>query len=353
MSKRVDSIEESGIRKSFDKAASMKNVVNLGIGQPDFEVPVEVKEGIKKALDDGATRYTPSAGLSELRSKIEKKHGFGKAIVTVGTSGAILLSYSVLLDPGDEIVIFDPYFVIYPNMCKYLGVKPVYVKCNDDFSVDFSLLEKAITPKTKAIMVNSPGNPTGYVMSSEEVDKIVAVAKKHDLWIISDEVYADFDYDGKFTSFGGKYEKVVVLGGFSKNFALTGMRCGYAVAPSSVIEDMIKLQQYSFVCSPSAVQKGICDNFDVSISNQIKKFKERRDYVYEELKDKFNLVKPSGAFYFFIKVSDGDEFVDKCISKGLLVVSAGPFSLKNDHFRISYAVDDKELKKGIEILKNV
>lgn len=353
MSKRVDAIEESGIRKIFDKAATLKNVVNLSIGQPDFEVPSPVLEGIKKALDDGVTKYTPSAGLPELRSKIEAKYGFGKSIITVGTSGAILLSYSTLLDPDDELIIFDPYFVIYPNMCKFLGVKPIYVKTNDDFSVDFGLLEKAITPKTKAIMVNSPGNPTGYVMSSSEVDKIVAVAKANDLWIISDEVYTDFDYDGKFVSFGGKYEKVVVLGGFSKNFALTGMRCGYAVAPSSVIDDMIKLQQYSFVCAPSAVQKGISDNFDFDVSLLISKFKLRRDLIYNELKDKFNLVKPSGAFYYFIKVENGSAFADKCISKGLMVVPGGPFSLKDDHFRISYAVDDEELKKGIEILKSI
>ncbi len=360
MSKRVDRIKESGIRNIFDKAATMKDVVNLSIGQPDFAVPDAVKESIKKAIDEDKTKYTPSPGIDELRSKIVKKYNLdsnaSSAIVTSGTSGALVLSYSVLMDPGDEMIIFDPYFVIYREMTDFLGIKPVVVGLNEDFSLNVDNLKKSITGKTKAIMVNSPSNPTGYVLSSDEVDAIVAVAKENDLWIISDEVYEMFDYDNKFCSFAGKYEKTLVLGGFSKNFAMTGLRVGYAVGPGDVINDMIKLQQYSYVCAPSAMQYGVMENFDIDMSSEVEVFAKRRDYVYEKLKDVYDVVKPSGAFYFFIKCPEGmtgSKFADKCVSKGLLVVPAAPFSEDDDYFRISYAVDDEMLKKGVDILVDI
>lgn len=361
MSKRTNSIEESGIRKIFDKAASIKNVVNLSIGQPDFPVNDAVKEGIIKAIRENKTGYTPSGGIAELRQKILAKYKLENSkemssIVTVGTSGAIFLAYSTLLDEGDEMIIFDPYFVMYPTICRFLGAKSIIVKTNGDYSINFAALEKAITKKTKAIMLNSPCNPSGYVCTSDEIKKLCAIAKKHDLWIISDEVYEHFDYEKRFVSVAGYHKKAVILGGFSKNFALTGLRCGYAVAPLDVINDMVKLQQFTFVCAPSAVQHAVCENFEYDISKQIEMFKKRRDFVYESLRRHYAVVKPTGAFYFLIKLPaniSGTKFSDLCLKKGLLVVPGESFGLKDDCFRISYAVSDEVLKKGVEILVEI
>jgi aspartate aminotransferase/aminotransferase len=357
MTKRVDCIHSSGIRKVFEKAASIKNIISFGIGQPDFHVPEEIKKSMINSINENKTGYTQSGGIAGLREKILKKYAGKKfaesAIVTSGVSGAIFLSYSALLEKGDELIVFDPYFVMYPDLCSFLGAKPVIVKTNKDFSINIENLKKAVTKKTKAIIINSPNNPTGAVYSRKELEEVVKVARKNKLWIISDEVYEDFDYDNKFTSIGELYDKSIVMSGFSKNFALTGLRVGYAVGPKKVIDDMTKLQQYTFVCAPSIAQHAVNENFNLDIRKNIEKFKKRRDFVYEKLKGHFDVVKPSGAFYFFIRLPkgiSGDKFVDKCLKEGLLVVPGSSFSKSNNCFRISYAVGNKQLAKGIEIL---
>lgn len=361
MTDRIQAIKESGIRKIFDKAATMKNVTNMSIGQPDFPVPDKIKKDIVKALKEDKTGYTSSIGIKELREKVMIKHGFKKledkgftSIITSGTTGGIFLSYSALMNQKEEIIIFEPYFVVYPEISKFLGIKPRVVKTNSDFSINFTNLENSITSKTKAIMVNSPSNPSGYIIKKEEVKKIIDIAKKNDLWIISDEIYSDFDYENKFVSFAGKYDKLILLSGFSKNFSLTGMRCGYAIGPISVINDMVKLQQYSYVCAPSAVQFGLVKNIDLDNNQMIKEFKERRDLVYDNIKDIFKVKKPDGAFYFFIKSPknlSGTKFSEECLKHGLLIVPGKPFSSKDEYFRLSYTINKKQLLLGLRKLK--
>jgi aspartate aminotransferase/aminotransferase len=231
MTKRIDSIQASAIRKVFDKAATLKNVINLSIGQPDFVVPEDTKKEMIKAITENKTAYTPSAGIPLLKEKILSKYKDQKfaesVIVTSGVSGAIFLTYSALLEEAEEIIVFDPYFVMYPDLAKFLNASPIIVKTNEDFSVNINNLEKAITSKTKAIIINSPNNPTGYVYNEKELKEIAEVAKKNNLWIISDEVYEDFDYDKRFISMGKIYDKTIVMSGYSKNLSLTGLRIGY------------------------------------------------------------------------------------------------------------------------------
>jgi len=363
MTRRVDYIKASIIRKSFDKAVSIKNVINLSIGQPDFPVPSSTKRAMIKAIKDDKAGYTPSAGIKSLRDKILSKYSGMKfaegAIVTSGVSGGIFLVYAALLEEGDELIVLSPYFVSYPDIAGFLNIKPVIVSTNDDFSLNFENIKRAITPKTKAIIVNSPNNPTGHIFSGQEIKMLVDVAKENNLWIISDEVYEAFDYEKTFETIGKYYDKTIVLNGYSKSLALTGMRVGYAVGPKPVIDDMIKLQQYTFVCAPSIAQVGIDESVDVVDSKKIARFKKRRDFVYDELKNVVKIGKPAGAFYYFIplpKEITADDFVERCLSKKLLVVPGNAFMEGCDgqkYFRISYAVDEDTLKRGIKVIKSI
>jgi len=359
MTKRVDKIHSSGIRKVFAKATEISGVISLGIGQPDFPIPAKIKEKLINSIEEDRTGYTLSAGIPKLREKIIEKYPYKFAedvIVTSGVTGGLFLVYSALLEEGDELIVFDPYFSIYPDLCEFLGAKAVLVKTNPDFSINTENLRKAISKKTKAIIINSPNNPTGYVYSKEELEDVVTIARENNLWIISDEVYSDFDYDNKFATLGSLYDKTIVLNGFSKNFALTGFRIGYAVGPKKIIEDMTKLQQYTYVCAPSAAQHALAEDINYNTKENIEKFRKRRNLVYEKLKDCFDFKMPSGAFYAFIKLPEeitGEEFFEECLKKKLLVIPGNAFSKTDDCFRISYAVSEEDLKKGLDILCEV
>jgi len=359
MTKRIDKIHSSGIRKVFAKGAEIKDVISLGIGQPDFPVPAEIKKSLIKSIEENKTGYTLSGGIKELREKILKKYPYKFAeevLISSGVTGGLFLAYSALLEEEDELIVFDPYFVFYPDMCNFLNAKSVLVKTNKDFSINIKNLKNAISEKTKAIIINSPNNPTGYVYSKEELENIVEVAKENDLWIISDEVYSDFDYEHRFMTLGSLYDKTIVLGGFSKNFALTGLRLGYAVGPKELIEDMIKLQQYTYVCAPSIAQYALAENINLDVKKNVERFRKRRDLVYEKLKDYFDIELPLGAFYVFVRLPkgiSGEEFSEKCLEKKLLVIPGNVFSQKDDCFRISYATRDDKLKKGLDVLVEI
>ncbi|MCK4650155.1 aminotransferase class I/II-fold pyridoxal phosphate-dependent enzyme [Candidatus Pacearchaeota archaeon] len=238
-------------------------------------------------------------------------------------------------------------------MCNFLNAKPVIVKTNPDFTINIENLKQAISPKTKAILINSPNNPTGYVYSKKELEQIVEIAEQNDLWIISDEIYEDFDYENKFVSVGELYDKAIVLGGFSKKFALTGLRLGYIIGPKQIIDDMIKLQQYTYVCAPSIVQYAVAKNFNIDISSEIDSFKKRRDIIYDLLKNSFEITKPSGAFYIYPKLPkeiSATSFSKKCLENNLIIVPGSAFSKTDNYFRISYATSKDELKRGAQVL---
>jgi len=359
LSKRIQKLEESGIRKIFKLATGNKGeYINLSIGQPHFSAPKKLKEAAKKAIDNDCNSYTPTAGLPKLKEQIaeklkEKNNIKAEAddiIITAGVSGAIFLLMSAILDPEDEIIVPEPYFVLYKQVINFLEAKLVPLDTYPDFHIDVEKLEKLITSKTKAILLNSPNNPTGAVYPKQELEQIVKIAKKHKLLIISDEIYEKFDYENKFFSIGSIYKKTITLNGFSKSHSITGWRVGYAHEPKQIIEAMNKLQQYTFVCAPSFAQVALAEEFSPEIG-ELENYKKKRNFVYENLKDKYELNVSEGAFYAFVKKpADRKNFVEECIKNKLLVVSGDVFSDRDNYFRISFAVDEKDLKKGIEIL---
>jgi len=361
---RAKQIDASGIRKVFALAAEMENPVNFSIGQPDFDVPEKLKEEAIQAIRDGSNKYSQTSGDIVLREKIgrliQREIGWDRpaVLVTSGVSGGILLAFMTLVNPGDEAIIPDPYFVMYKHLINMLGGKCVFVDSYPDFELPVEKIAEAITDRTKLIVLNSPCNPTGMVYSQQRIKKLAEVAAEKDVLILSDEIYEKFCYDDSFVSIGRYYDKTLILGGFSKSYAMTGWRLGYAVAPESlknVVEEMTKIQQYTYVCAPAPFQKAAIAALDYDVSELVETYKNKRDLLYKGLKDSFELVQPGGAFYVFPKAPAGkaNEFVQKAIKNNVLIIPGNVFSEKDTHFRISYATSDDKIRRGIEILRKI
>ncbi|MFN7181391.1 MAG: pyridoxal phosphate-dependent aminotransferase [Planctomycetota bacterium] len=359
LAKRVFEIKESGIRKMFAIASQIKNPIDLSIGQTHFQTPKKLQNALSKATKQGFNRYTHTMGIPSLIEKI-KNHYLKKykkspegLIITSGASGGIVLSLLAIIDPGDDVIIFDPYFVLYFNLIKLLGGNPIPVSTYPDFTIKKELLEKAVTPKTKLIIVNSPNNPTGKIISPAEMQIIIEVAKKCNLWILSDEVYSLFDYDNTFTSFYDKYEKLLIVNAFSKTYAIAGWRLGYLIGPKEVIDKISIIQQFSFVCAPSIAQKAVELVYPLSTKNFVRIYKKNRDIVYSVLSKFLEVQKPEGSFYIFPKLPDnitGTDFAHQLLKEKVVVVPGHAFSQQDTHIRISFATDTKILKKGLEII---
>lgn len=363
---RTGCIDSSGIRKVFALAAKLDDPVNFSIGQPDFDVPDNVKEAAIEAIRNGCNAYSQTAGDTELLAKIsdQLKTDFGwndpSALVTSGVSGGLFLTFLTLINPGDEVIMTDPYFVINKHVVNMVGGKCVFVDSYPDFKLPVQGIADAITDKTKLIIVNSPANPTGAVYSSDELKQLADIARKNDVIVLSDQIYDIFCYEDTCPSIANYYEKTILLRGFSKSYAMTGWRLGYAAgteAVKDIIEEMTKIQQYTFVCGPAPFQKAAIVAIDTDVSAYVRAYKKKRDLLYDGLKDKFEICKPGGAFYAFIKAPDkyknATEFVQKAISKNLLVIPGNVFSEQDTHFRISYATTDEKIQKGIEILRKL
>lgn len=361
---RMSKIDSSGIRKVFDLAANMKNPINLSIGQPDFDVHHTVKKSACQAIENGFNKYTPTQGIPELRDKVtenlKKQNRLANrdddiTMITSGTSGGLLLSIMTLVNAGDEVMFTDPYFVMYKHFVNLIGGKPVYIDTYPDFALTAARVEKYITDKTKMLIVNSPCNPTAAVYPNDELKAIAELCNKRGIWIISDEIYSSFSYDEEFASIFPFAENGILLDGFSKSHAMTGWRVGFARGNKNVIQEMCKLQQYTYVCAPSMAQKAALDALDVDISDIVVSYKKKRDIVYENLKDKFELVKPGGAFYAFVKApgENATVFVEKAIANNVLIIPGSVFSERDTHFRISFAADDEIIKKGMDILNGL
>jgi aspartate/methionine/tyrosine aminotransferase len=361
LSKRIKKLEESGIRKIFSLAtAGRGDYLNLSLGQPHFSAPKDLKQAAQKAISQDFNGYAPTAGLEIFREKIAaklNKENKIKAkkeeiIVTAGVSGALLLTFGSVLDVGDEIIMPDPYFVLYKELLTFLGVKIKYLNTYPNFHLNAKKLENLINKKTKVLIINSPNNPTGAVYSQDELKKVAEVARRHNLLIIADEIYEKFDYDNKFFSIGSIYKKTLTVNGFSKSQAIPGWRVGFAHGPIEIIEAMNKLQQYTFVCAPAFAQKALAANFNPCLENEYKNYRKKRDLIYYGLKDKYELNRPEGAFYAFVK-KPRENFINECIENKLLVVGGESFSRRSDYFRISFAAEDKVLKQSLKILNKL
>ena len=361
---RTTKIDASGIRKVFALAASLKDPVNFSIGQPDFDVPEPLKQQAIEAIKAGQNKYSQTAGDSLLKEKItgrvEKEFGWPdpNVIVTSGGSGALLLVFLALINPGDEVIIPDPYFVMYKHLINMLGGKCVFIDSYPDFDLPVEKIADSLTDKTKLIIVNSPCNPTGVVYSQEKLKALAEIAAEKDIPVLADEIYEKFCYEGRCASIANYYDKTLLVRGFSKAYAMAGWRLGYVAAHESlkdVIEQMTKIQQYTFVCAPTPFQKAAIAAMDYDVSELVADYRRKRDLIFDGLKDKFELVKPGGAFYAFVKspIQSATEFVEKAIAHNVLIIPGNVFSEKDTHFRISYATTDEKIRKGIEILRNL
>jgi aspartate aminotransferase/aminotransferase len=361
IAERMGTIEISGIRKIFALGRTLKNAVDLSIGQPDFDVPQPIKQAAIDAINAGENGYTASPGIPKLRERIladlraQYGHEDRDVLITSGTSGALLLALSATIDPGDEVILFDPYFVSYKHLTRYVGGIPVLVDTYPHFTIDIDEVKAAITPRTKAILLNSPSNPTGTVYSKEQVAAVAQLAYERGVLLISDEIYRQFCYDAPFHSAAEFNPEALVIDGFSKTYAMTGWRLGYAHGPKALLEQMTKLHQITYVCAPSMVQHAGVTAFDVDTGASTRAFARRRDRVFEALRDAYEIEKPGGAFYFFPKAPWGTatQFVEAAIAKNLLIVPGSAFSNRDTHFRLSYAVPDDILDRGLEILRSL
>ncbi|HWB53563.1 MAG TPA: aminotransferase class I/II-fold pyridoxal phosphate-dependent enzyme, partial [Tepidisphaeraceae bacterium] len=293
ISSRSRQVDASGIRKVFDLAAKLKDPINLSIGQPDFDVPDMAKGAAITAINEGNNRYTQTQGIAPLRERLRKDlskelgRDVGEVLITSGVSGGLFLAILACIDPGDEAIFLDPYFVMYKHLLTLAGGKSVAVDSYPEFHFPAEKVEKAITPRTKVLILNSPSNPTGVVLSEAEIRQAVEIAKRHNLLIISDEIYEPFLYDSSagLASPAKIYENTLILRGFSKSHAMTGWRLGYAAGPAEVVAEMTKLQQYTFVCAPAPFQFGALAALDVSMKKSVEAYRRKRDFVFEMLSE--------------------------------------------------------------------
>lgn len=358
LAERTRGIEVSGIRKVFELGRSLKDPVNLSIGQPHFDVPEPIKAAAKAAIDEGRNGYTLTQGIPELRERLlaDVRARFPgqdrDVLVTSGTSGGLLLALLATVNPGDEVIITDPYFVAYPNMIALAGGHLVTVDTYPDFRIDPDRIKAAITSRTKAILLATPGNPTGAVIDAAAQKAVAELAQDRGILFISDEIYRAFHYDTPASSPGVFDTNVLVIEGFGKTYGLTGWRLGWAHGPRRLIQEMAKLQQFTFVCAPSMVQWAGLTAMDFDPSELVADYKRKRDLLADGLREHYQFTMPGGAFYLFPKTpwGTGTEFVTAAVGQNLLVIPGSTFSGKDTHFRISYAASDDTLHRGIEIL---
>jgi aminotransferase len=376
---RARKIDISGIRRVFfELGAKLNDPINFSIGQPDFDVPDSVKQAAIDSISAGPNGYTITAGIpplreaitSRLRDELPNWHSGLKSeelsvLVTSGVSGALTVAMLACISPGDEVLISDPYFVSYSVLVGMAGGVAVPVDTYPDFQVTAERIKPFITDRTKILIVGSPSNPTGVVASTAACQEISELAAQRGILLLSDEIYDEFCYE-KVQRQGRMLcptpaqfnTNMLIARGFSKTWGMTGWRLGYVVGPSVLIEQMAKIQQFTFVCSPNMVQQAGIAALEVDMSDYVAAYRKKRDYVVEHLHDSFKLVTPGGAFYAFPKVPEhlrmtGEQFLEKAIDRNLLVIPGGVFSGRDTHFRISYATSDEKLQEGVEILNNL
>jgi aspartate aminotransferase/aminotransferase len=358
---RARAVEASGIRKIFDLGRSLPDPINLSIGQPHFDVPDSVKAAARAAIDRGLNGYTVTQGAAELRDRLAADvrvrfpHQDRELLVTSGTSGGLLLALLATVNPGDEVIVPDPYFVSYPHLVAIAGGRPVFVDTYPDFRLDPDRVRAAVTDRTKVILLCSPANPTGAVIDAGSLKALAELARDRGVLLVSDEIYRAFHYDGPARSPAEFGEDVLVIEGFGKTYGMTGWRLGYAHGPRAVIEEMTKLQQMTFVCAPTPFQYAGVAALDYDVSGIVADYRRKRELLVEGLRGRFEFATPGGAFYLFPKApwGTGSEFVAEAIRQNLLIIPGVAFSKRDTHFRVSYAAPDEVLRRGVEALSRL
>ena len=369
LSKTIKTIEPSGIRKFFDIVSEMEDAISLGVGEPDFDTPWHIRDEGIYSLEKGRTFYTSNAGLKELKIEISKyldrKYGMkynNEIMVTVGGSEGIDMALRAMLDPGDEVIIPQPSYVSYEPCTVLAGGKPVIVELKEEneFRLTAEELEEAITPKSKILIMPFPNNPTGAVMELNDIEAIAKVVKEHDLYVITDEIYSELTYLEKHVSIAslpGMKERCVLINGFSKAYAMTGWRLGYACAPKEILSQMLKIHQFAIMCAPTTSQYAAVEamkNGDADVVQMRDQYNERRRYLLHRLKNMgLKCFEPFGAFYIFPSIKEfgmtSDEFATELLnSKKVAVVPGTAFGKSGEGFvRISYAYSIDDLKTAL------
>lgn len=373
LNKKVLDIKPSGIRKFFDVASEIKGAISLGVGEPDFDTPWHIREEGIYTLEKGRTYYTSNSGLKELRIEIANyyKRRFNlsydplsQILVTVGGSEAIDVALRAMIEPGDEVLIATPCYVSYEPCAIMAGaiVKTINLKNENNFKLTKEELEKAITPKTKVLIINYPNNPTGAIMEKTDYEKIAPVIIKNDIVVISDEIYNELTYNGKNPSsiarVEGMKERTIVVNGFSKAYSMTGWRLGYAMGPKEILAQMIKIHQFCIMCAPTNSQYAGVEalrNGDDDVKLMRDSYNERRRYLLSRLKNMgIDCFEPFGAFYVFpdirkFKMSSEDFCMKLLESKKVVVVPGDAFGKSGEGFiRISYAYSIDDLKIALD-----
>lgn len=370
LSDRVLGIEPSGIRRIFELMATMRDPINLSIGQPHYDPPPELVEAACRAIREGKNRYTVTQGLPELNQLVldgvAARHGVRPetCLLTAGVSGGLVLAFQCLLNPGDEILLPDPGFMMYRHLATLCGA---VVRSYDTyprtpggrFAFDLAEIERLITAKTKIVFVNSPSNPTGGVATRAEIAGLCELANRAGAYVVSDEIYDFFCYVDDYASPVRYADRCIQLGGFSKTYGIPGWRMGYATGPQAVLEAMKTLQQFSFVCAPAPFQYALLEAMPkLDLGSRFVEYQHKRDLIAARLHPSYRLAAPEGSFYAFPELPrdgrgervDGKRFLDAALAKNLLVVPGKSFSARDSHFRLSFAADDATLHRGLAVL---
>ena len=375
VSQRIAEVPASGIRRFFDIAATMEDVISLGIGEPDFDTPEPIVRAGIESLERGETHYTSNAGLMVLRRAIAEHlddlydqtyNPVSEILVTVGVSEALYLALAGTLDPGDECIVPEPCFVSYVPEVVFAGGKPVIVPTSveNGFQVTAEEIAAVITPRTKALLIGYPNNPTGAVMSRERLNEIAAVAKQHDLVVISDEIYDRLAYNAEhvcFPSLPGMYSRTILLQGFSKAYAMTGWRVGYIAAPAEILSQLQKVHQYTIMCAPTVSQHAALAALrhgESFVQEMVSEYDRRRRLIVDGLNDLgLDCFEPQGAFYAFpsVRVTGmGDEqFAERLLHEERVAVIPGTAfgEAGKDHVRCSYATSYESIEEALERLR--
>ena len=366
VSDRLAAIPMSGIRKMFDLAKP--DSINLGLGEPDLEPPKEAIEGMNAAAVDGKNKYSPTAGIPELRDAIAERFSrynpglSGRnVIVTPSGSTALLEMTQAFVDPGDEVLVPSPGFVIYAPHASLAGGKPVEYRLTEgDFQPDIDYIQDRITEKTKMIVVNNPSNPTGGVLSEESRKALADIAHDKDVMIMSDEVYESFVYEGRHQSFLPYLDRAVVVGGFSKMMAVTGWRLGFAIANEECMDALVKMQYHVCASPGMPAMYGVLNampSIDPYLENARATFKKRRDLISKRINeiDGMSIIPPKGAFYAFPSFDldmTSQELANELVKAGLICTPGSAFgSFGEGHLRFSYAADESKINAGMDILE--
>ena len=375
LSKMVETIKPSGIRKFFDIVSEMKDAISLGVGEPDFDTPWHIRDEGIYALSKGKTFYTSNAGLKELREEIcsylkrtqkIQYNPLKEVIVTVGGSEAIDIGLRAIINAGDEVIIPQPAYVSYEPCTILAGAKPVIInlKAENEFRLTAEELENAITEKTKVLILPFPNNPTGAIMEREDLEKIAEVIKKHDIYVMSDEIYSELTYKGEHVSIAsieGMQERTILINGFSKAYAMTGWRLGYACGPESIIKQMTKIHQFAIMCAPTTSQYAAVEalkNGEADVKMMRQAYNQRRRFLLNAFKEmNLECFEPFGAFYVFPCIKEfgmtSEEFATRFLEEEkVAAVPGNAFGESGEgYLRISYAYSLDNLKIAMERFK--